>query len=142
MRSLPHRKAALLTSVAERASTSMKFLATAVVALVLPAVAASGSSQSGLRGVVLIDPAYPMCRVGVPCTKPAARVWLVFSRNGRTVARTRTKRDGSYRIRLKPGIYGVTSPKQIGPGGLKPQRVAVFAGIYRRVVLRLDIGIQ
>jgi hypothetical protein len=134
----------LPVSVDRRGGTSkpVKFLATAVLALVLPAVAASGTSQSGLRGVVLIDPAYPVCRVGVPCTKPAARVWLRFSRSGRTVARTRTRGDGSYRITLKPGTYRVTSPKQVRRGGLEPRLVAVLAERYRRVVFRLDIGIQ
>lgn len=120
----------------------MKALATTVLALSLSAVAAGGTSQSGLRGVVLIDPAYPVCPDNKPCTKPAKHVWLVFSRSGRTVARTRTGADGSYRIKLRPGTYRVTSPSQIRGRALTPPRVAVLAGRYRRVVFRLDVGIQ
>jgi hypothetical protein len=120
----------------------MKLLATAVLALALPALAASSTSASGLRGVVLIDPAYPVCPLTKPCTKPAARVWLVFSRSSRTVARTRTGGDGSYRVRLKPGAYSVTSPRRIRRGGLEPQRIAVLAGRYRQVIFKLDIGIR
>ena len=120
----------------------MKLIATAFVALALPVVAASGTSQSGLRGVVLIDPASPVCKVGEPCTRPAARVMLVFLRRGRVVARTRTGADGSYRIRLKPGSYGVRPAHPLRPRELTPSRVAVSSGRYRRVVFRLDIGIR
>jgi len=66
----------------------------------------------------------------------------VFSRRGRAVARTRTAENGSYRITLAPGTYGVTSRKGTAGKGLTPQRVAVRSGIYRRVIFKLDIGIR
>ncbi len=116
-------------------------LAVTTLALVLP-VAAPSAVRSGLRGVVLIDPAYPVCGVGTPCTKPAGQVWLVFSRRGKAVARTRTGADGSYRITLAPGTYDVTSPGHTAGKGLEPQRVAVRLGSYRRVAFKLDIGIR
>jgi hypothetical protein len=120
----------------------MKFLVTALVALALAASAAGGAVRSGLKGVVLIDPAFPVCRVGVPCTKPARYVRMSFSRQGRVVASTRTGADGSYRITLKPGTYVVAAPKQRVGSQLDPHRVAVCTGRYRRVVFKLDIGIQ
>ncbi len=120
----------------------MKFLVTALVALALMAGAAGGAVRSGLKGVVLIDPAFPVCRVGVPCTKPARYVSLTFSRQSRVVASTRTGADGSYRITLKPGTYVVAAPKQRVGSQLDPHRVAVCTGRYRRVVFKLDIGIQ
>jgi hypothetical protein len=116
-------------------------LAVTTLALVLPAAAPS-AARSGLRGVVLIDPAYPVCSVGTPCTKPADHLRLVFTRRGNAVARTRTRADGSYRITLAPGTYGVTSPGHTAGKGLEPQRVAVRLGSYRRVAFRLDIGIR
>jgi hypothetical protein len=120
----------------------MKVLATAVLALALPAAAASSTSASGLRGLVLIDPAYPVCKVNEPCTKPAPNVWLVFSRSGRAVARTRTAQDGSYRLRLKPGTYAVSTPARGIRPTLRPRQVVVPAVRYKRVVFKLDIGIQ
>jgi hypothetical protein len=120
----------------------MRFLATAVLALAVTATGVSGNARSGLKGVVLIDPAFPVCKVGEPCTKPAKYVTLVFSRQGRTVVRTKTGADGSYRITLKPGVYAVTSPNRRAGSGLTPRRAAVRTGLYRRVVFRLDIGIR
>jgi hypothetical protein len=120
----------------------MKLLATLLLALAFPALATSAAAKSGLRGQVLIDPAYPVCKVGEPCTKPAPHVWLVFSRSGRTVARTRTGPDGRYRLGLRPGVYAVSSPARARRSSLRPQRVAVLAGRYKRVVFRLDIGLQ
>jgi hypothetical protein len=125
----------------------MKYLvATALLALALPAAAVSATSPSGLRGVVLIDPAYPVCKAGQPCTRPAENVRLDFSRNGQVVARTRTGDEGVYQVRLAPGTYSVTapspSPKKVGRRTLFPRRAAVLSGSYRRVVFRLDIGIR
>ena len=120
----------------------MKLLVTALVALNLMASAAGGAVRSGLKGLVLIDPAFPVCRVGRPCTKPARYVLLTFSARGRVIARTQTGADGSYRITLKPGTYVVAAPKQRAGSQLLPRRVAVRSGLYRRVVFKLDIGIQ
>jgi hypothetical protein len=120
----------------------MRFLATAVLTLAVAAAGASGATRSGLKGLVVIDPAFPVCRVGVPCTKPARYVTLTFSLRGRVVASTRTGADGSYRVTLKPGTYAVAVPKQRPGSGLLPRRVAVRSGLYRRVVFKLDIGIQ
>jgi hypothetical protein len=36
----------------------------------------------------------------------------------------------------------VAAPKQRVGSGLLPRRVAVRSGLYRRVVFKLDIGIQ
>lgn len=121
----------------------MKTLATAVLALALPALAAGATSTSGLRGRVVIQPAYPVCKVNQPCVRPAPYVWLVFSRSGRTVARTKTRADGSYRLGLRPGPYAVSSPSsKIGRPGLQPRRVTVPVGRYKRVVFTLDLGLQ
>jgi hypothetical protein len=120
----------------------VKILGIAAVALALPALAAGAVSRGGLTGLVLLDPGYPVCQVGKPCTKPAPNVELVFSRRGRTVARTRTRASGSYRVRLAPGTYSVTSPARVRGGPLRPGRVAVARGRFRRVVFRLDVGLR
>jgi Carboxypeptidase regulatory-like domain len=119
----------------------MKLFVTALVAVALPALAAGATPRSGLTGVVLLDPAYPVCEIGRPCTKPAPHVRLVFARGGH-VARTRTSAEGSYRIRLRPGRYVVTVPSGARAGSVTPRRVDVPSGRYRRVVFRLDLGIR
>jgi hypothetical protein len=121
---------------------AMKIFAATALALALSATPASGASPTGLRGVVLVDPAYPVCQIGQPCTAPAKHVWLVFSRRGRAVARTRTASDGSYRIALAPGAFAVSSPHHTLSRGLQPRRVVVRLRGYRRVDFRLDIGIR
>jgi len=119
----------------------VRIFAATALALVLSVAVASGASRSGLHGVVLIDPAYPVCKVGVPCTRPAKNVWLVFLRHGHT-ARTRTGDDGRYRITLPAGTYTVSSPNHVVGRRLTPRRVTVRAGVYRRVAFRLDVGIR
>jgi len=121
----------------------VKTFVTALLALVLPAVAVGATSPSGLRGRVMIEPGYPVCKVNQPCVRPAPYVRLFFSRSGRIVARTKTAADGSYRIGLRPGTYAVTSPAtKVGDAGLWPRRVSVPAGRYKRVIFRLDLGLQ
>jgi hypothetical protein len=116
-------------------------LATAA-GLALPAAACGTAPRGGLFGIVRISPARPVCLEGEPCTRPARRVWLVFSRSGREVGRERTGSDGSYRITLPRGAYAVTSPGGVIGRGLEPQRVSVPAGGYARVDFSLDIGIR
>ena len=122
----------------------MRILVTSTaVALVLGATAATaGQAGSGLRGQVLIEPAFPICRVDQPCTKPAAGVVLVFSKRGVEVKRTRTADDGTYRVALRPGTYNVAAPGPSRVRTLDPTRVSVVRGRYRRVLFKLDIGIQ
>jgi hypothetical protein len=120
----------------------VKIVSATALAFALSATAAGGASRSGLGGVVLIDPAYPACKIGQPCTAPAKHVWLVFSRRGRAVAWTRTANDGSYRIALARGTYSVTSPHPSLGSGLQPRWVVVRLGRYRHVNFRLDIGIR
>lgn len=57
-----------------------------------------------LHGTVRIGPTTPVCRAGIPCDKPAARVVLTFTQ-GRSHVRARTDVHGRYRIRLAPGTW-------------------------------------
>jgi hypothetical protein len=103
----------------------------------------AASGTSGLRGQVLIDPGYPICHVGVPCTRPAKHARLTFRRSGRVVAQTRTNDKGRYRISLAPRTYRVSCTTSSGDKGrLTPQRVTVRRDRYRKVIFKLDLGIQ
>ena len=118
----------------------MKLLLTTLVVVLLAtaAGAAGATSPSGLRGTVLLGPASPVCKAGTPCTRPAAHVILRFWRKGRVVAHARSDAGGRYRIALRPRTYTVTS----GGGRIKPGRVTVATGSYRRVTFTIDTGIR
>ncbi len=109
--------------------------------LLLPA-ASSGTTGSGLYGIVRKGPISPVCRVGVPCDAPA-QVTLVFSRGGREVAGVHSSKTGRYRIALAPGFYEVRSTVRIGIEKLpKPHTVHVRSGHWDRINLFFDTGIR
>jgi hypothetical protein len=113
-----------------------------VAALLLLPAASSGTTGSGLYGVVKKGPITPVCRVGVPCDAPV-QVTLVFSRNGREVARVRSSEHGRYRIGLVPGVYDVRSSVRIGIQKLpRPHAIHVRSGHWDRINLFFDTGIR
>jgi len=119
----------------------VKIVVVAAFALALSASTVGAGPRSGLRGKVLIEPAFPVCTVARPCTKPAGNVLLVFTRRG-VARRTRTAEDGTYRRTLAPGRYTVTAP---GPGRMRvldPATIVVPRAGFRRMTFTLDIGIR
>jgi len=118
---------------------TMSLLAASLVA-VLPSATAS-SSRSGLDGLVTLSPIRPVCIEGQPCSKPAARVLLVFQR-GAIVARVTTGAEGWYRVLLRPGSYAIVAPGYVHGSGVTPRTVRVLKGRVARVDLEIDTGIQ
>lgn len=97
---------------------------------------------SGLHGVVVRGPTAPVCRVGVPCSKPAVGAVLVFSRGARVV-RVRVAARGRYSVRLAPGVWSVrVAPTPRVGFGIRPARVDVAADARRRVDFQIDTGIR
>jgi hypothetical protein len=105
--------------------------------------AAASAPVSGLRGVVMEGPIKPVCKVNEPCERPAAGVVLQFKRAGRVVARAKTTLRGTYRVRLRPGTYAVTTvpPRRIGTG-LTPKTVRVPKARVGRRDFHLDTGLE
>ena len=124
----------------------MRVVALSVVALVLGSGLAGAANStvvtSGLRGVVMRGPIKPVCDINDPCEEPAAGIVLRFTRNGVVVARVRTGSAGGYRVKLRPGRYGVTTPTRRPGRGLTPAVVRVPKGRVARVDLHLDTGLQ
>jgi hypothetical protein len=117
-------------------------LLVAVVALLVPADAATATG-SGLWGIVRRGPISPVCFENRPCDEPAANVTIVFVRNSREAARVTTRRDGYYRITLRPGVYNVRTLKKISIGNaLEPSSVRVRSGRRTRVDFFIDTGIR
>jgi hypothetical protein len=83
-----------------------------------------------------------VCVEGQPCSKPAARVLLVFRRSGSVAARVTTGVDGSYRVLLAPGRYCVVAPRYVRGSGVTPKTVRVPEGRVARIDLEIDTGIQ
>ena len=97
---------------------------------------------SGLRGVVMRGPTKPVCEDTKPCEEPAVGVMLQFKQSNRILARVKTGSRGGYRVKLRPGKYGVTTPKRGVGTGLTPRSVRVPKGRLARVDFHLDTGIQ
>jgi hypothetical protein len=94
-----------------------------------------------LHGHVVRGPITPVCRVGVPCSAPAAHATLYFTRSGRTVS-TVTNAKGNYRIRLERGLYAVRTKRQSIGRGLEPRTARVIAGRDKRADFHIDTGIR
>jgi hypothetical protein len=98
---------------------------------------------SGLHGTVTRGPTTPVCRVGVPCSAPAAGARLRFVRHHHVVARARVRKNGTYSVLLAPGIYRVVVARSPRIGtGIRPHRVRVFAGPPRELDFWIDTGIR
>jgi hypothetical protein len=101
--------------------------------------AGAATTDSGLYGVVKRGPTTPLCKLGGPCMAPAAGAVLVFWRWGHALERMRVHKNGSYRIALPGGSYGVTTvPRR----QIMPSRVRVPAGRFRHVDFAIDTGIR
>jgi len=92
---------------------------------------------------VMRGPTAPVCRVGVPCSAPAAGARLVFVRHHQVVAHVRIGKNGGYTVRLAPGVYTVVvrPSRRIGIG-IRPHRVRVFSGPPRELNFWIDTGIR
>jgi hypothetical protein len=124
----------------------MRVVALIVAALALSTTLAEAATKprltSGLRGVVMRGPTKPVCEDTEPCEEPAVGVVLQFKQANRIVARVKTGSRGGYRVKLRPGRYGVTTPKRGVGTGLTPRSVWVPKGRVARVDFHLDTGIQ
>jgi hypothetical protein len=120
-----------------------RFLLLVTVVAAVLAGTASGTTGSGLHGLVTRGPITPVCMMDQPCDEPAANVQLLFLRNGAVVSRVRTTATGKYRLALAPGRYAVKLPGKPGIGrNLKPQAVRVLRGRNVRVDFSIDTGIR
>lgn len=98
---------------------------------------------SGLHGVVTRGPTTPVCKVGVPCSKPAPGAVIIFSREGRKPVNVHVGAGGRYSVDLPPGYYTVrlgTSPR-IGVR-IRPAHARVTPGVNARLNFSIDTGIR
>jgi hypothetical protein len=91
-----------------------------------------------LWGSVTVGPVTPVCRLGTPCSAPAKRATLIFSRPGHPAVSTRTDASGRYRLTLPVGTWSVRASV-----GMRttPTTVAVRAGTHR-ANFSVDTGLR
>lgn len=115
----------------------------AALALVFPLPGAAVPAHvSELRGVVMRGPTKPVCHEGESCEEPAKGLLLQFRHAGTLRARVKTTQTGTYRVRLRPGTYAVTTPNLRPWQDLTPHVVRVPRGRLGRVDFHLDTGLQ
>ena len=96
-----------------------------------------------LHGTITRGPTTPVCQVGKPCNEPMAGAVLVFSRNSRIVARTRSDARGHYSVRLRTGTYRVSMAVRPTIGsGVKPQTIRLSRAVPMRIDFFVDTGIR
>jgi len=91
-----------------------------------------------LHGTAMIGPTTPVCRVNVPCEKPAAKVTLTFSRLGRVV-RTLTDAKGGYRVSLPAGTWNVRASAGMS---MKPAKIYLPQVVTATRNFSIDTGIR
>lgn len=117
----------------------MKLVAATIGALAVTAVApAALPPSSGLYGTVMRGPITPVCIAGQPCSAPARDTVLSFTTTAGTTTTTRTRTDGSYRVRLRPAAYRVS----VAAGRIAPELVRVRRARFIRVNFSIDTGIR
>jgi hypothetical protein len=95
-----------------------------------------------LHGVVMQGPTQPVCQVGVPCSKPAAGVQLVFTRTSGAIVTLRTDTRGRYSVKLARGTYTVkVMPSRRIGSGIRP-RSFTARGIKQLLNFDIDTGIR
>jgi hypothetical protein len=90
-----------------------------------------------LHGTVMLGPVTPVCRVGVPCDKPAAGVMLTFTR-GVHAFKAKTDTRGRYVITLAAGTYTVRASTGMR---INPVKVTARAGSHLQS-FAIDTGIR
>jgi len=90
-----------------------------------------------LWGSVTIGPLTPVCQMGTPCSGPAKRATLTFSKPGRVVS-AKTDAMGHYRLTLPVGTWSVRT--NVGMR-VAPTTVVVRAGMHR-TNFAVDTGIR
>jgi hypothetical protein len=102
----------------------------------LPLLAAVASVL--VHGVVLIGPTTPVCREGIPCSKPAAHVLIEFTQASKIRMAT-TDARGRYSVRLEPGTWTVLATRGVRT---TPSRFVVRHVVSQRRDFALDTGIR
>jgi hypothetical protein len=108
----------------------------------LPVMASGGT---GIEGVTMLGPTTPVCRVGVPCSRPIGATLSITDATGRVILSVASGADGHFRADLPPGTYTLL-PLPLQPGTFYPHAMSltvnVGPGAYTHVDVVYDTGIR
>lgn len=102
-------------------------------------------ADSGIKGIVSMDPAYPVCKVGEPCDAPVVGATLRIKGQDNTIIKhVTTNNKGRFRLSIKPGRYIVTllKPKAGSLAGKPNKTLDVSKGKFSSVSFVIDTGIR
>jgi hypothetical protein len=120
----------------------MRRLVCVIGALAFTAGGAAGASTvaSGLRGAVYATSGGACLDTGCGGKRPVAGATLVFSVPGRATVRTMTRADGTFSVRLAPGMWNIRAGGTPPTRTLLPTRAQVQRGKFRQITLLLRGG--
>jgi len=106
---------------------------------------ASLSSDSGVRGRVLVGPACPAVRVGEACPdQPYPAQVDVVTPDGKLLARVAADEQGEFAIGLPEGAYtllAMAADDSPLPWA-EPIEIVVHPGVWTEVMIQMDSGIR
>jgi hypothetical protein len=114
---------------------------------ILPAAPPPGSIRTGLEGVAMVGPIFPVDRPGVPNSRPlpGALITVQPAGGGKEIAPVRADDHGQFQFRLVPWTYLLAplppEPGQFLPRGI-PEAVTVPVDEFAQVVANYDSGIR
>jgi hypothetical protein len=115
----------------------------AVAALSLVSVTLGWASETGrVEGLIVLSPATPLSRPGVPNQWPIRGRVAVIDRQGNVVAHADSNEAGVFRLDLMPGSYTLHLESTGSFGRATDVQVSVVAGQATKVVITYDAGIR
>ena len=119
----------------------MRRLICVIGALALTAGGAGAATTTcGLRGVVYATSGGACLDTGCGGKRPVADAQLVFSLAGRATVKTVTRDDGTFTVRLAPGMWNISVGGGMPSRSVLPSRAQVWRGTFHRVTLLLRGG--
>jgi len=102
------------------------------------------SSNTGVRGVVLLGPMCPVVNLDSPCPdEPIPSMNVEVTQNGDVVATVVTDAQGRFEVALEPGTYELRAVLESpGPPFARPVSATVPSSGYAQVDVSVDSGIR
>lgn len=102
----------------------------------------SHTKGSGIEGIVIISPISPIERPGVINYRPYEATITVLDEKGKTVTQFQSGPDGTFRVKLKPGIYTLRPESEINYPRAEEQKITVSKKEFTQIKINYNSGIR